>query len=67
MVALMATAAARILLPCLEVNELSVRVLMQASHTTATTLGGTVTAHAQYLERENKLFIFEVWAEDLGG
>lgn len=67
MVALMETAAARVLSPVLEANELSVGVFIQVSHTAATPLGITVTAHAQYIGREDKLFIFEVWAEDLGG
>lgn len=67
MVALMETAAARVLFPFLEANELSVGVFIQVSHTAATPLGITVTANARYIGREDKLFIFEVWAEDFGG
>lgn len=67
MVALMETAAARALSPFLESNELSVGVFIQVSHTAATPPGIKVTANARYLGREDKLFIFEVWAEDLGG
>jgi fluoroacetyl-CoA thioesterase len=67
MVALLETAAARVLCPILESNELSVGVFIQASHTAATPLGIKVTANARYLGREDKLFIFEVWAEDFGG
>jgi len=66
-VALMETAAARVLCPFLESNELSVGVFIQVSHTAATPLGIRVTANARYLGREDKLFIFEVWAEDCGG
>ena len=67
MVALMETAAARVLFPFLEANELSVGVFIQVSHTAATPLGIAVTATARYTGREDKLFIFEVWAEDFGG
>lgn len=67
MVALMETAAARALSPFLESNELLVGVFIQVSHTAATPPGVRVIANARYLGREDKLFIFEVWAEDLGG
>lgn len=67
MVALMEIAAARILYPVLESNELSVGVFVQVSHTAATSWGAKVTANAQYIGQEDKLFIFKVWAEDLGG
>jgi predicted thioesterase len=37
------------------------------SHTAATPLGVPVTANARYVGQEDKLFVFEVWAEDAGG
>jgi fluoroacetyl-CoA thioesterase len=67
MVALLEIAAARVLSPFLESNELSVGVFIQASHIAPTPLGSQVTANARYLGCEDKLFIFEVWAEDFGG
>ncbi|GAA6614978.1 thioesterase family protein [Scytonema sp. NUACC26] len=67
MVALMETAAARVLREFLEPGELSVGVSVDVSHTAATPLGITVTANARYVGQENKLFVFEVWAEDSGG
>lgn len=67
MVALMETAAARIFHPYLQSGEFSVGVSVNVSHTAATPLGILVAAYARYIERENKLFVFEVWAEDAGG
>jgi predicted thioesterase len=67
MVALMETAAARILHSCLKPDELSVGVSVNISHTAATPLGVPVTANARYVGQEHKLFVFEVWAEDAGG
>ncbi|KAF3886040.1 MULTISPECIES: thioesterase family protein [Nostocales] len=67
MVALMETAAARVLREFLETDELSVGVSVDVSHTAATPLGIAVTANARYVGRENKLWVFEIWAEDNGG
>lgn len=67
MVALMETAAARLLKPLLEPGELSVGATVESSHLAATPPGATVTAHARYLGRDGKLYRFEVWAEDPAG
>lgn len=67
MVALMETAAARILKPLLAPGELSVGATVESTHTAATPPGVRVTAHARYLGRDGKLYRFEVWAEDPAG
>ena len=67
MIGLMEVAAARVLRPHLEGDELSVGVAVDVIHTAATPPGATVTATARYVAREGKLFVFEVTASDDAG
>ena len=67
MVALMETAAARVLQPLLSPGKLSVGVTVDITHTAPTPPGVLVTANARYTGREGKLFVFEVSAHDRGG
>jgi predicted thioesterase len=67
MVALMETAAARVLQPLLGPGELSVGVTVDITHTASTPPGVLVTANARYTGREGKLFVFEISAHDEGG
>lgn len=67
MVALMETAAARVLQPFLGPGELSVGVTVDITHTAPTPPDVLVTAHARYTGREGKLFVFEISARDEGG
>lgn len=67
MIALMETAAARLLQPLLGPGELSVGVTVDISHTAATPPGVLVKATARYTGREGKLFVFEIGAADAGG
>lgn len=67
MVALMETAAARVLQPFLGPGELSVGVTVEITHTAPTPPGVLVTANARYVGREGKLFVFEISAYDQGG
>ncbi len=67
MVALMELAAARVLRPCLEGDELSVGVAVDVLHTAATLPGATVTATARLVAIEGKAYVFEVTASDEAG
>jgi fluoroacetyl-CoA thioesterase len=67
MVALMETAAARVLQPFLGPGELSVGVIVDIIHSAPTPPGVLVTANARYTGREGKLFVFEINARDEGG
>jgi predicted thioesterase len=67
MVALMETAAARVLQPFLGPGELSVGVTVDIIHSAPTPPGVLVTANARYTGREGKLFVFEINARDEGG
>ena len=67
MVALMETAAARVLQPFLGPEELSVGVTVDIIHSAPTPPGVLVTANARYTGREGKLFVFEISAHDEGG
>lgn len=67
MVALMETAAARVLQPSLGAGELSVGVTIDIIHSAPTPPGVLVTATARYIGREGKLFVFEISAHDEGG
>jgi fluoroacetyl-CoA thioesterase len=67
MVALMETAAARVLQPFLGPGELSVGVTVDITHIAPTPPGVVVTANARYIGREGKLFVFEISARDAGG
>ena len=63
----MEVAAARLLQPHLRRRRLSVGVVVDVEHTSATPEGVRVTATARYLGREGKLHLFEVVARDVGG
>lgn len=67
MIALMETAAARVLQPFLDPSELSVGVTVDITHSAPTPPGVFVTAKARYTGREGKLFVFEITAHDEGG
>jgi len=67
MIALMETAAARVLQPLLAPGELSVGVTVDITHIAPTPPGGFVIANARYTGREGKLFVFEISAHDQGG
>jgi fluoroacetyl-CoA thioesterase len=67
MVALMETAAARVLQPLLGPGELSVGVTVDITHIAPTPPGVLVTATARYTGLEGKLFVFEISAHDQGG
>jgi fluoroacetyl-CoA thioesterase len=67
MVALMETAAARVLQPLLGPGELSVGVTVDIIHSAPTPSGAEVIATARYTGREGKLFVFEISASDNGG
>jgi fluoroacetyl-CoA thioesterase len=67
MVALMETAAARVLQPFIGPGELSVGVTVDIIHNAPTPLGVKVTATARYTGREGKLYVFEISAQDAGG
>lgn len=67
MVALMETAAARVMQPLLGPGELSVGVTVDITHIAPTPPGVLVVAHARYEGREGKLFVFEISARDEGG
>jgi fluoroacetyl-CoA thioesterase len=67
MIGLMELAASRLMQPLAQTGEASVGVSVDVSHTAATPLGESVKATAEFLGREGKLFVFEVWAADAGG
>lgn len=67
MVALMETAAARVMQPLLGPGELSVGVTVDITHTAPTPPGVLVIANARFAGREGKLFVFEIDARDEGG
>ena len=67
MIALMETAAARVLQPLLGPGELSVGVTVDIIHSAPTPPGVKVTATARYTGREGKLYVFEISAQDAGG
>ena len=67
MVALMETAAARVLQPLLGAGELSVGVTVDITHMAPTPPGALVVATARYTGRDGKLFVFEISASDEGG
>ena len=67
MIALMETAAARVLQPLLGPCELSVGVTVDITHSAPTPPGARVVATARYMGSEGKLFVFEIIAHDDGG
>ena len=67
MIALMETAAARVLRPLLQDGQLSVGVVVNIKHLAATPNHTEVSATATYLGMEGKLYKFKVEAFDPGG
>ena len=67
MVALMETAAARVLQPLLGPGELSVGVTVDITHTAPTPAGALVVATGRYTGRDGTLFVFEISARDEAG
>jgi len=67
MIALMELAAARLLAPLLEPDELSVGVSLEIEHTAPTPPGAEVTATARYVGRDGKQFVIRVSAADAAG
>ncbi|HKO89412.1 MAG TPA: hotdog domain-containing protein [Burkholderiales bacterium] len=67
MIGLMELAAARAMHAILNEGELSVGVSINVSHNAATPIGIEVTATARFTGREEKLYVFEVYAADAGG
>lgn len=67
MVALMETAAARLLHPLLQPGQLSVGVHIAVSHTAPTPPGVEVVAEATFTGMEGKRYCFDVVARDAGG
>lgn len=67
MVALMEASAAKVLIPLLKEDELSVGVEVAVKHMAATLCGDIVKATATFVGMEGKLYKFKVEAEDSGG
>src|SRR5262245_56386067 len=67
MIALMETAASRVLKPLLGPGELSVGIEVSVRHSAPTPLGAQVRAEARYLGAEGKRHRFEVAAFDGAG
>lgn len=67
MIALMETAAARVISPLLQSGQLSVGVMVNIKHLAATPKHTEVSARATYLGMEGKLYKFRVEAFDPGG
>jgi predicted thioesterase len=67
MIALMETAAARLITPLLQSGQLSVGVMVNVKHLVATPNHTEVFARATYLGMEGKLYKFKVEAFDPGG
>lgn len=67
MIALMELAAARLMRPMLQPDQLSVGVTVNVRHTAATPIGGKVRAVATYLGPDGKLCRFTVEAFDEAG
>ena len=67
LVALMEVASARILKPFLEPGQLSVGVSIEMSHTAATPPASVVEAEATFVQKDGKIYVFEVIAKDKGG
>lgn len=67
MVAFMELAAARLMQPLLSQGELSVGVGVDIKHTAATLAGERITARADYLGMDGKLYRFRVSVSDDAG
>ena len=64
MVALMENAAMQCIAPSLEEGQMSVGILMQIDHTSATPVGMKVQATAKVIEIDRRRVVFEVVAHD---
>lgn len=67
MVAFMEIAAARLLQPYLNPNQLSVGTRVDITHSAPTPIGAKVTAEAKFIGKKNRIFLFEVTARDEAG
>ncbi|KAF9885592.1 hypothetical protein FE257_012798 [Aspergillus nanangensis] len=67
LVAFMEVAAARLLQPYLESNQLSVGTRVDISHSAPTPVGAKVTATATFVGVKGKVYLFDVSAEDEAG
>jgi predicted thioesterase len=67
MIALMEIAAARMMKPLLQPEELSVGVGVNITHTAATTVDEEVKAVATFIKQEGKIYYFTVEVFDNGG
>ena len=67
MIALMEVAASRAMNSYLDPGQLSVGVTVDIEHTAPTPHGARVVARSRLVEREGKLLVFEVIAEDETG
>ena len=67
MIALMETAAARVIKPLVQSGQLSVGVMVNIKHLAATPNHTQVSARATYIGMEGKLYKFRVEAFDPGG
>ena len=67
MIGLMEIAAARLMTPLLEPDQLSVGVGINIRHTAATPVNNKVWARATFIGREGKLYKFTLEAFDEGG
>ena len=64
MIALMEIAAARLMIPLLKEDELSVGVNLNVTHTAPTLVGNKIKVKATFLQMEGKLYSFEVEISD---
>lgn len=67
LIAFMEVAAARVIQPHLGPAQLSVGTRLDVTHTAPTPLGSKVTTEAKFIGKNNKLFLFEVFARDEAG
>lgn len=67
MIAVMELAAARLLQPLQQQDELSVGVGVNITHKAATLVGETVRVTGRFVAQEGKLYRFAVTVEDTGG
>ena len=67
MIALMEIAAARMMIPLLKENELSVGVNVNTMHTAPTLLGDEIKIKATFTQMQGKLYAFDVEIFDGGG
>ncbi|KAE8363561.1 HotDog domain-containing protein [Aspergillus caelatus] len=67
LIAFMEIAAARLLQSCLDEKQLSVGTRVDVAHSAPTPVGGKVTATAEFVGTNGKIFQFEVVARDEAG